>query len=220
MPAVNTRWGDVRTFPPEPIGQWQVDLICGGDPCPAHSNARWGQPTKHPDLSGYFLAVVGRLRPRWVVRENVPAPTVRDFSTALEALGYGTVVVEVDAADFTRQQRCRWFVIGLFGSSWTELAERFRPCKIGGGHRTPRLEMAQKIACLTTNRTRNNTGDTYIWDGWAFRRLSSRERERFSGFPVGWTAGASDAMRAQMCGNAVVPAVAQWIGERINLWHP
>jgi site-specific DNA-cytosine methylase len=51
-----------------------VQLICGGDPCPIRSRARSNGKSKHPDLSGYFLAVVGRLRPRWVVRENVPAP--------------------------------------------------------------------------------------------------------------------------------------------------
>ena len=209
------RWDDVRTFPPGPVDEWQVDLICGGDPCPKHSNARRGQASRHPDLSGYFLALVGRLRPRWVVRENVPSPTVEHFDAAMEALGYGTIVVEADAADFTRQQRCRWFVVGLLGRPWPELVTRFGSCEVGGGNRTPRLAMAPKIACLITHRTRNNTDDNYVWDGQRFRRLSANERERFSGFPVDWTAGASEAMRARMCGNAVVPQVAQWIGQRI-----
>lgn len=42
------------------------DVIAGGDPCPIRSRARSNCASRHPDLSGYFLALVGRLRPRWV----------------------------------------------------------------------------------------------------------------------------------------------------------
>lgn len=70
-----------------------ADILAGGDPCPKHSRARSNGESNHPDLAGYFLAVAGRLKPRWVLRENVPAPTVAHFDAALAALGYGTVVI-------------------------------------------------------------------------------------------------------------------------------
>lgn len=51
--------------------------------------------------------------------------------------------------------------------------------------------------------------------GVGVRRLTPLEYERLQGFPDGWTEGFSDSRRYRMVGNAVVPAVAQWIGERI-----
>jgi DNA (cytosine-5)-methyltransferase 1 len=86
-----------------------VDLVCGGDPCQSRSRAKGTWRSKHPDLSGYFLAVVGRLQPRWVVRENVPAPDVVAFVTALEVLGYRVVIVSANSALLTAQNRERDF---------------------------------------------------------------------------------------------------------------
>ncbi len=210
------RWRDVRTFPPEPIKDWRVDLICGGDPCPKHGNATRGQKSIHPDLSGYFLALVGRLRPRWVVRENVPAPTVTDFDAALDALGYGTVIVRVDAAPFTAHRRIREFVIGHCGADRNKLAEAFSDCEHAAGPNQARLALASVSACLTTNRTRHNTDENYIFEpGRGIRILDDRERESLAGFPEGWSDGLSSAAIARVCGNAVVPAVAQWIGKQI-----
>jgi site-specific DNA-cytosine methylase len=53
------------------------------------------------------------------------------------------------------------------------------------------------------------------------RRLTPLECERCQGFPDHWTRfdadgkEISDARRYQMIGNAVVPAVAEWIGRRL-----
>ena len=104
------RYGDIHEFT-----EWDLDsveLICGGDPCQSRSRAGYGHKSRAPDLSGYFLAVVGRVRPRWVVRENVFAPDVINFSLALEALGYRSFIVELDGADFTSCSRPRQFIIG------------------------------------------------------------------------------------------------------------
>lgn len=209
------RWDDVRTWP-QPDTE-RVDLICGGDPCPKHSRARSNGESKHPDLSGYFLAVVGRCRPRWVVRENVPAPTVRDFHAALEAVGYGAVVVRLNASEATGQSRQRDFVVGRLGATGKQLFREVFPGHCyGEGAYTTRLGTRQIAPALTCHRTRYDSRDCYIWEeGRPLRLLVSQERARLAGFPDNWIAGLSPAACANKYGNAVVPQVAQWIGERI-----
>lgn len=213
------RHDDIRTFPADRFDRPQV--LCGGDPCPKHSRARGRHPSRHPDLSGYFLAVVGRLRPQWVVRENVPAPTVEHVAAALAALGYGPVVVRIDAAEATGQSRQRDFIVGRYQTPGLELRRTvFSACCDGPGPYTTKLGTRPVVPALLTNRTRHNTRDCYIVEIGperirGLRILESSEREVLAGFPLGWTAGFSLAVRARMLGNAVVPACARWIGERI-----
>jgi site-specific DNA-cytosine methylase len=47
------------------------------------------------------------------------------------------------------------------------------------------------------------------------RRLTAREHERAQGFPDDWTDGLQDRTRRMLVGNAVVPAIAEWIGTRL-----
>ncbi len=208
-------YGDIRK-----LVAWdrieRVDLIAGGDPCPKHSRARSNGESNHPDLSGYFLAMVGRLRPRWVVRENVPAPTVSHFSAALGALGYGAVVIRIDGAKITGQSRQRDFTVGLDQGSAVRVREIFQDCADGPGPYTTRLGTGQIAPGLTCHRTRYDSRDCYIWEpGVGLRILDAFEREALAGLPVGWTVGFSEATRARMCGNCVIPEAAEWIGQRI-----
>ena len=78
-----------------------------------------------------------------------------------------------------------------------------------------RLATQQVVACLTTRRQRYDSRDNYVYESAGFRILGSEERERFGGFPTGWTTGFSETTRAMMMGNAIVPQVAQFIGEHI-----
>lgn len=216
------RWDDMRAFPPDEClygikFDFKVDCIVGGDPCPKHSRARSNGESLHPDLSGYFLAVVGGLQPRWVVRENVPAPTVDDFAAGLECIGYGTVIVRLDAAEATGQSRQRDFIVGCHQKTGLELAgELFPDCEHGSGPYTTRLGTRPITPALTTHRTRYDSRDCYVWEHpTGLRILESQEREALAGFPDGWTDGFSPAMRAKMLGNSAVPEVMQWIGKRI-----
>lgn len=191
-----------------------VQLICGGDPCPIRSRARSNGKSKHPDLSGYFLAVVGRLRPRWVVRENVPAPDDVDFTTALEVLGYGTVIIRINADQATGQCRQRDFIVGCYQTTGEKLAGVLPYIADGKGAYTTSLGTRQVIPALTTHRTRYDSRDCYIYDG-RLRILDGDERTALAGFPAGWFDGASEAGIARMTGNAVVVPVAEFLGRMI-----
>lgn len=192
-----------------------VDIICGGDPCPIRSRARSNGDSKHPDLSGYFLAVVGLMRPRWVVRENVPAPDDVHFEAALDVLGYRCAIIRTDAAEVTGQSRQRDFIVGYREGPWIGMVRQLPYIKDGPGTYTTSLGAGQVIPALTTHRTRYDSRDCYIWDG-ALRILDGDERTAFAGFPPGWFTGFSEAAIARMCGNAVVPAIGKLIGRIIR----
>lgn len=209
------RFGDIRGFADYDLDP--IDIIIGGDPCPKHSRARSNGASVHPDLAGYFLALVGRLRPEWVVRENVPAPTIGIFDAALAYLGYGTIIVRVDAAESTGQSRQRDFVVGRYQATRTSVRDIFHDCPDGPGHYSTRLGSRSVIPALTAHRTRYDSRDCYIWEPQAgiFRILDGDERDGFTGLPAGWTAGLSERQRAIMCGNAVARPVAYFIAKRI-----
>ncbi len=193
----------------------RADIITGGDPCPIRSSARSNGPSAHPDLSGYFLAVVGRLCPRWVVRENVPAPDDVSFIASLEALGYRTLIVSTDAATYTGQKRSRDIIIGHPEETTLRSVEKLLVAPQHSRKFPSRLGTLQVVPCLTTNRTRYDSRDCYIWDG-RLRILDGEERQAVAGFPPGWLSGFSEACIARMCGNAIVPAVAEQIFRAIR----
>jgi DNA (cytosine-5)-methyltransferase 1 len=82
---------DVRTFPPQ--GDYAVDVICGGFPCQDISVAGKGAGLAgaRSGLWSEFARIVGELRPRYVVVENVAALLTRGMGTVLgdlSTLGY------------------------------------------------------------------------------------------------------------------------------------
>ncbi len=188
------------------FGYKTITVISGGDPCPIRSRARGNRPTKHADLSGYFFAVVGRMRPRWVLRENVPAPDVVDFETGLDVLGYRTVIVTTNAAPHTGQRRIREFVIGCPSeagrSGIMDILERQCSERIDSqGNKTQTFAL-----CLTTNPKRYSSQDNFIWENGKIRILDNLERTRLSGFSDSWLDGLSQTAVARVTANAVVPA--------------
>ena len=68
-----------------------VDLLCGGTPCQDFSIAglRKGLDGERGNLTLEFVKLVGRLRPRWLVWENVPGVLSIDGGRAFGALGGG-----------------------------------------------------------------------------------------------------------------------------------
>lgn len=194
-----------------------ITLISGGDPCPIRSKARsiWG--TKHPDLSGYFLAVVGQCWPRWVLRENVPASDVTDFTAALDLLGYGSVIITTNSYSYTGQSREREIIVGCPEEAkfdkFLELYQRQSSQRVDSS----KCNQEEGYPCLTTHRYRYDACDGYIWDGCGRLRVADKdEREALAGLPPGWLKGLSETAISRVTGNSVVPQVVMPIMEAIK----
>ena len=102
-----------------------IDLLVGGTPCQSFSVAglRGGLDDDRGNLALEYLKLADRLRPRWVVWENVPGVLSsnggRDFGSILGGLvelGYGFAYRVLDAQFFgVPQRRRRVFVVGYLG---------------------------------------------------------------------------------------------------------
>jgi len=124
------RYNDVREITK---GNTEVpDLICGGFPCQDLSVAgkRAGLSGERSGLWFEFERIIGELRPKWVVIENVPgllsSNKGADFAVILKALddfGYGVAWRILDSQYFgVAQRRRRVFIVASFGNgSCTEV---------------------------------------------------------------------------------------------------
>jgi DNA (cytosine-5)-methyltransferase 1 len=86
------RHDDVRTFPTA-AQDWAVDVICGGFPCQDISVAGKGAGLagSRSGLWYEFARIIGELRPRYVIVENVAAILGRGIKSvlgSLSSLGY------------------------------------------------------------------------------------------------------------------------------------
>ncbi len=124
--------GDMTQHEQWPLEPGAIDLLVGGTPCQSFSVAglRQGLADPRGNLMLTYLAIAARLKPRWIVWENVPGVLSsnggRDFGTflgALGELGYGWAYRVLDAqylrvGRWTRavpQRRRRVFVVGCLG---------------------------------------------------------------------------------------------------------
>lgn len=116
-----------------------IDILVGGTPCQSFSVAglRGGLEDPRGNLALAFVKLVGTLRPRWVVWENVPgalsADNGRAFGSILGALagfGYGFAWRVLDAqyvrvdghARAVPQRRRRVFLVGCAGGQFQRAA--------------------------------------------------------------------------------------------------
>ena len=121
-------YGDFTKIPQdaEPI-----DLLVGGTPCQDFSVAglRAGLDGARGNLTLEFARLADRLRPKWIVWENVPGVLSIDggrafgaFLGALGEIGYGFAYTTLDAQYFgLAQRRKRVFVVGYLGD-WRRAA--------------------------------------------------------------------------------------------------
>ncbi|MCX6624615.1 MAG: DNA cytosine methyltransferase, partial [Acidobacteria bacterium] len=108
-----------------------IDILAGGTPCQSFSVAgrRGGLDDARGNLAIEFCRLAGRLRPRWIVWENVPGVLSsnggRDFGSIVGALaefGYGCAWRVLDAQFLgVPQRRRRVFVVGHLGD-WRRAA--------------------------------------------------------------------------------------------------
>ena len=127
-----------------------INLLVGGNPCQSFSVAglRKGLDDPRGNLMLGFGALAKRLRPTWLVWENVPgvlsANGGRDFGTflgMLAELGYGFAYRVLDAKNFgVPQRRRRVFVVGHLGDWKRAAAVLFEPESVPRDFRAGREE--------------------------------------------------------------------------------
>ncbi len=141
-------------------GAGPIDVLVGGTPCPSFSVAgrRGGLDDPRGQLAIEFCRLAGRLRPRWIVWENVPGVLSsgggRDFGAilgALAKLGYGCAWRVLDAQFLgVPQRRRRVFVVGHLGD-WRRAAavllERQGLCRDTPARRKAREAVAGDSVC-------------------------------------------------------------------------
>lgn len=198
-----TRWDDVATFPPDNSTDWNVDVIAGGFPCQDISSGgqKAGINGERSGLWFEFARIIRAIRPDIVVVENVGDLAVRGLGCVLGELATCGLDAEwqvLPASAFgAPHQRERLFIVAY--------DSRRRPSLLGQVFRRD----AAKDAIKTGD-------DEQKWRGQVVRGASGRLR-LLPGFPLRRMAyGIPPGLdRLRGLGNAVVPQVAQWIGERI-----
>jgi len=125
-------YGSLTEYQSWPLEPGAIDLLVGGTPCQSFSVAglRKGLTDPRGNLALTFLGLANKLKPRWIVWENVPGVLSsnggRDFGSfvgALGQLGYGWAMRILDAQHFgVPQRRRRVFVVACLGD-WRAAAE-------------------------------------------------------------------------------------------------
>lgn len=204
-----TRYGDIQSVDAGKLRG--VDALCGGFPCQDISTAGrgGGLAGARSGLWWDYYRIIDHVRPRYVIIENVAALIVRGLPAILSQLaelGYDAEWTIVSARQFALPHyRRRLFIIAY----------------PNGGMRAKSKSDPSSIADFTSDG---------IWgsicreakDGFDIRR-GLVEVCSTLGFPASVPAtygiinGIPDRLdRLRVCGNAVVPAIAHWIGSCIN----
>lgn len=195
------RWRDVRTFP-----CWPCDVLTFGSPCQGISNAgeRRGLDDERSALFYEAMRCVRTIRPRYAIMENVAALLGRGMGEVLREFsesGYDAEWEAIPASAFGAPHgRDRVFIVAHAASA-------------GRGHTH---EIIERIACKTASE--KHAARSRYWPGGA--ESSSTLPDRIWWCPdselLRMVDGVPDQLDRYRClGNAVVPQVAEWIGECI-----
>lgn len=171
----------------------RVDAICGGFPCQDISNAgkRAGIDGERSGLWSEFARIIGELRPRYAIVENVAALLVRGVGRVcgdLADIGYDAEWKVVSAANVgTLHQRKRVLIVAY-----------------------PRQERIQRVFSKEIQRF-----PAFSWCKDVRRAEDLRNR---SDLPPPLFRGTRDGIphwmdRVGCLGNAVVPQVAEYVGQ-------
>jgi len=157
--------GDFTKIGAEDVGT--IDLLAGGTPCQSFSVAgkRAGLDDPRGNLTIEFARLADRLRPTWLVWENVPGVLSIDdgrtfgaFLGMLVQLGYGLSWRVLDAQFFgVPQRRRRVFVVGHLGSWRASAAVLFEFAGLSG-YPPPRRETRKDLAPTLSARTHGGGG--------------------------------------------------------------
>ena len=144
-----------------------IDLLAGGTPCQSFSVAgkRAGLDDPRGNLTIEFARLAGRLRPVWLVWENVPGVLSIDdgrtfgaFLGMLVELGYGIAYRVLNAQHFgVPQRRRRVFVVGHLGN-WRAAAAVLLERSSLSGYPPPRREARKDVAPTLSARAHGGGG--------------------------------------------------------------
>jgi DNA (cytosine-5)-methyltransferase 1 len=160
-----------------------IDLLAGGTPCQSFSVAgkRAGLDDPRGNLTIEFARLADRLRPTWLVWENVPGVLSIDggrtfgaFLGLLVQLGYGVAYRILDAQFFgVPQRRRRVFVVGHSGD-WRAAAAVLAEFHCLSGNPPPRRQTRKDIAPSLSARTHGGggLGTDFDLDGGLIRQLA------------------------------------------------
>jgi len=164
-------YGDLTKFKEWPIEPGTVDVLVGGTPCQAFSVAglRKGLEDPRGNLALTFLALADRIKPKWILWENVPGVLTssggRDFHSFLSALGelgYGWSYRVLDAqfvggSGAVPQRRRRVFVVASV-RGWEAAAEVLSLRAGLQGYSASRIAKGQKSAARSAKSVRGKGG--------------------------------------------------------------
>ena len=215
------RHDDVTTFPPEK-GDWKVEVICAGFPCQDISYAGAGAGL-HGERSGLFfeaIRVVRQLRPRVILLENVAALLTRGLDQVLGTLAE----IGFDA---------EWHCIPAAAVGAPHIRDRIFVLGYANSQSKSTLSINDETSWLSKNAAYANSTRLSQWNEQRSNRTSTNaiisrrelERARTTHRRQQWQAepgvgrvadGISNRVdRLKGLGNAVVPQVAQLIGEHV-----
>lgn len=158
-------YGDFTTIESSPATR--IGLLAGGTPCQDFSVAglRKGLAGHRGNLTLEFARLAERLRPRWLVWENVPGVLSADggrafgqFLTLLAECGYYAAYRVLDAQHFgVPQRRRRVFVVAYLGD-WRPAAAVLFERESLRGDSAPRYQARQETAPGSTRGVEFGSG--------------------------------------------------------------
>lgn len=207
---------DVRGEEVEP-----VDILCGGFPCQDISNAgaRAGITGQRSSLWKEYARLVGELRPRYVIVENVAALRKRGLDVVLgdlSLLGYDAEWDRIRASDVgAPHQRARLWIVAY--PQRVELRQQPGRLSRSDGQEAP-VAPADGQARSLADADNAGRGEQRR----AFTAPPQLEATERGGWwrtepDVGRVADGVPARvdRLRGLGNALVPQIAEWIGRQI-----
>jgi len=230
------RHEDVRTFPPKE-GEWGVDVICGGFPCQDISVAGKGAGLAgaRSGLWYEYARIIGELRPRYVIVENVAALLTRGMGTVLgdlSTLGYDAEWHVIRASDVGAPHRRERIWVVAYAASERHTRRAHAECTSTKGECERRLRRepcrhSEDVAYTDEPGLEGRDGPTDVELHGGPRQVRPTREGRVQGWDgsglwltepdVGRVAHGVPARvdRLRCLGNAVVPQIVEVIGRAI-----
>jgi len=233
-----------------PVRVPPVDVLCGGFPCQdlSYAGRGAGLAGERSGLWRHFARIIGELRPRYVIVENVPALTVRGLDTVLAdlaACGFDAEWDHLPASAFGAPHRRDriWLVAyphdaGRGERRWAGPDATQQPALERRGEVCPYCAPDEQCGLCAGHERRaamahadGQAGNGTRAPGEALPRPGEVERpgRRGSGIGNPWESepdvgrvahGVPDRVhRLRALGNALVPQIAEWIGRQIIAWE-